>query len=280
MRTGIRGTSTVENGQEISLQEIQKLEVQVLSKFIDYCKAHDLKYYIAYGSLIGAIRHKGFIPWDDDIDVIMPRYDYEKLLGMTDRVAEHMLLASRYNRPQWPYLFAKCYDSKTEMVEEGYDSGVIGVYIDIFPVDGLPNNIFFRKLHMYWLRFLYGMFVTVQKDNLKATTPLRAVLKKILFPLANYIGRIRLRDYIDYFIRCHPFSESEFVAVQSTDANCLKQVMKCHVYSETAMCKFENLDVIIPGGYDEMLRTIYGDYMKLPPVEQQVSHHNYVIRLK
>lgn len=94
MRTGIRGTLTVENGQEISLQEIQKLEVQVLSKFIDYCKAHDLKYYIAYGSLIGAIRHKGFIPWDDDIDVIMPRDDYEKLLGMTDRVAEHMLLAS------------------------------------------------------------------------------------------------------------------------------------------------------------------------------------------
>lgn len=116
-----------------------------MSKFIDYCKAHDLKYYIAYGSLIGAIRHKGFIPWDDDIDVIMPRDDYEKLLGMTDRVAEHMLLASRYNRPQWPYLFAKCYDSETEMVEEGYDSGVIGVYIDIFPVDGLPNNIFLES---------------------------------------------------------------------------------------------------------------------------------------
>ena len=266
--------------EELSLETIKRIEFELLIKFADLCDTLNLRYSLGGGTLLGAIRHKGFIPWDDDIDVIMPRDDYEKLLGMTDRVAEHMLLASRYNRPQWPYLFAKCYDSKTEMVEEGYDSGVIGVYIDIFPVDGLPNNIFFRKLHMYWLRFLYGMFVTVQKDNLKATTPLRAVLKKILFPLASYIGRRRLRDYIDCFIRCHPFSGSEFVAVQSTDGHCLKQVMKGHVYSETAMCKFENLDVIIPGGYDEMLRTIYGDYMKLPPVEQQASHHNYVVRFK
>ena len=270
----------MENGQEISLQEIQKLEVQVLSKFIDYCKAYDLKYYIAYGSLIGTVRHNGFIPWDDDIDVIMPRDDYEKLLGMTDRVAEHMLLASRYNRPQWPYLFAKCYDSKTEMVEGGYDSGVIGVYIDIFPVDGLPNNIFFRKLHMYWLRFLYGMFVTVQKDNLKATTPLRFLLKRILFPLASYIGRIRLRDYIDGFIRSYPFSKSEFVAVQSTDAYCLKQVMKKYVYSGVKLRKFENLDVSIPGGYDEMLRQIYGNYMELPPEEKRITHHSYSVRFK
>ena len=125
------------------LQKMQEVEIDLFKAFIEVCQKLQLKYYLLGGTLLGAVRHKGFIPWDDDIDVGMPRKDYEIFIQKAqDLLPEHYFVQTLYSEPTIPYNFCKIRNSNTTFVEYSIKKLNInhGVYIDVFPLDGYPND--------------------------------------------------------------------------------------------------------------------------------------------
>lgn len=261
---------------KITIEKMQEIEFNLLKSFDEYCQLHDLRYYLAYGTLIGAIRHKGFIPWDDDVDVVMPRKDYEKLLEInpTLRNGQYKLITPK-NRADWPYLFSKLVDTNTLMEESTYKSGKIGVYIDIFPIDGLPDKVCARKWHLIKLKYWHFLLITVQKTNLKGKTKFRSLIKRIIYPIAKIIGINNILKKIEKLITKYDFDLSKYVAVQiALDYGSRECVARENYYS-TERGSFNGCNFNIPSGYNNILTSIYGDYMEFPPEEERTSHHAY-----
>ena len=129
--------------EKLSLEELKKVELDILIWFADICEQEKLNYTLSYGTLLGAVRHKGFIPWDDDIDVAMPRPDYEKFIEYCNTHETHYKLIDIHNDKGYNYLFAKVYDPNTTIVEKYANrfKANYGVYIDIFPVDGFGDDL-------------------------------------------------------------------------------------------------------------------------------------------
>lgn len=263
-------------GKEVTIEKMQEIEFNILKSFDEYCQLHGLRYYLAYGTLIGAIRHKGFIPWDDDIDVVMPRKDYEKLLEIEPvfKGGQYKLATPR-NRDGWPYLFSKLVDTYTLMEESTYKSGKIGVYIDIFPIDGLPDNQLVRKWHMVKLKCWHYLLTTVQKTDLTGKTKIRSIVKRMIYPIAKNIGMNNILDRIQRHITKYDFDSSKYVAVQIAIDYGIRECVLKDDYQSVERRQFGNCDFNIPSGYDSILTHIYGDYMKLPPEDKRVSHHIY-----
>lgn len=264
----------------ISLRDIQKLEINILKEFDAFCQKEKLTYYIAYGSLIGTIRHHGFIPWDDDVDIVMPREDYEKLIDRYEKITDRYVLFSMYNKEHWPYAYAKCVDMNTEMEEATYKSGKLGVYMDIFPLDGVPEDSVRRMLHLQYVNFLHYLLITVQKNNLVGRTFFRGMVKRMLYPVASLIGMDRLIGIIDKRIKKYKYADSKYVAQLTNNMYIKGETMRKECYGKPIIRNFEGLKVKVPRHYDHVLRRIYGDYMQLPPEEERVTHHAYKVKMK
>ena len=130
----------------VSDSELKTIELEILREVAAFCDAHGVRYYLACGTALGAVRHDGFIPWDDDIDLALPRPDYERFLSLF-RSEKHTVLDSRFD-DRYPYAFAKVSDNATCLVENIEQPFPMGVYIDLFPIDGLPANEAERKRHL------------------------------------------------------------------------------------------------------------------------------------
>jgi lipopolysaccharide cholinephosphotransferase len=130
------------------IRPLQMRMLRVLKALDETCKAHDLRYGIFAGSLIGAVRHKGFIPWDDDMDVLMPRPDYERFIEHSrDWLPEPYEFVCAENDPEYPLPFGKIQDASTTLIERRHLSYLGGIYVDVFPLDAVPKNIIARRLH-------------------------------------------------------------------------------------------------------------------------------------
>ena len=267
--------------RNISLQEMQSYVTDILKEFDAFCNEHGLTYYVGYGTLLGAIRHSGFIPWDDDIDVLMPREDYEKLLkyACVDS-AERYEIIGKHNRENWPYPFAKCVDNKTELLETDFNSGMVGIYVDIFPLDGLPKGKLATKLHMAKVKLFHYMLITVQKKSLKGGTALKTIVKHLVYPITKRQGVKYWVEKVDQLGKKHAFDTSKNIASQMICVYGNRECMQRGLYKERLRRSFGKIETWIPSGYDEILTKLYGDYMKLPPEEKRVTHHIYNVRIK
>ena len=251
------------------IKEVQSIELEMM-KFIDeLCRGNNLKYYLAYGTLIGAVRHKGFIPWDDDIDIIMPRPDYEKLIKLMEGDKKNYSLVCVEKNKDYNYPWAKMVDTRTKLIELGkHQEEEIGIWIDIFPVDGLGND----KDKAVEL----AKKMIVQKYRIWTMHAFKN--KGIKGRIMNIIGRQRFNKLMLHYAKKNNFYNSQIVGcIAGWD---LDELTKGEYYHETCEVDFEGCKFFAPKGYHELLTMWYGDYMKLPPEEERVPGHETEIYWK
>ena len=267
--------------KQITLQEMQQYVSNILKEFDLFCNKNGLTYYVGYGTLLGAIRHNGFIPWDDDIDIMMPRSDYEKLMRLSSLDAKGRFeIVSNKNRKNWPYPFAKCVDNYTELEETNFNSGKIGAYIDVFPLDGLPSGNIQRKMHMAYLYFLHYMLITLQKRDLKGSSKLKTIVKHAVYPITKTIGIERMVSKIEKIGKKNSFDNADYVASQMICVYGTRECVRREYYKTRIRHAFGDFEVWIPSGYDGILKSLYNDYMKLPPKKKRITHHIYNVTVK
>lgn len=250
-----------------SLDELKSIELDIMKKIHAFCEKHGLTYYLAYGTMIGAIRHDGFIPWDDDIDIFMPREDYDKFLELFVREQDSLKLAV-VNHTTKPYLgraMSKVIDNRTRLIEMEYkNDDEIGVFVDVFPLDGLPEGSLQKKIHMFKCKLLSKIFYT--KKEIKK----KSVLDKLILLLSSPFNEKLIIDCLVKNMKKYKYSECKEVIVYAAH---YYRIMPKTMFAQKVLHPFEDAMFYIHNGYDELLRMIYGDYMQLPPEKDRIPHH-------
>ena len=266
---------------EFSSDELRQLQLKSLEMalyFRDFCKENNLKFFLCGGGCIGAVRHKGFIPWDDDLDVFMPRDDYEKLSKLWEKKAD----TSRYSycRPDASHhyrnLFATITDNRTTFIKTHQADLDInhGIVLDILPLDGYPDSKMARVCQVFWA-LVYSVFCAqmVPTNHGKFV----GVLGRVLL---NCVPSQKIRYKI------WRFAEKEMSKYKISDCDNITQLCSGPYYMRKKYSKvafekaievdFEGKLMPIPQGYDDYLRSAFGDYLRLPPEEKRVAHHDVV----
>ena len=264
-----------------SMNELQRIEFDLLKIFVAFCEKHNLKYYLSDGSTLGAIRHQGFIPWDDDIDVCMPRKDYDRFIELASKEFTGDVFLQTYKSDKYyTYAFAKLRNSNTTYVETYFKHSKInhGVWIDIFPLDGLMyKDTSKRTLIKYRLKriWLY-VYLCYPRSAIKRVRPLFFYID-IFYNLFMYLFYFLnacsiMTKHIEKKMKKIPYDEAHFVTNYLAGISTRKIFTK-DIFGEGKKVLFEGLEVVVPEKYDEYLKILYGDYMKFPPKEKQVSKH-------
>ena len=260
--------------KEMTLEEIKKVQLDILVYIDKVCKEHNIKYSLGYGTLLGAVRHKGFIPWDDDIDIILKRSEYNKLINTLYEEKDDRYRVFSMKDEGYFYPYAKVSDNKTVIKEKNWpDYRDLGVYIDIFPIDYIPES----KGEEYYnetMQCVNGLY--------NCLTDIAYVHEKAYMRLLKRISRFRgvnkdrekgeqyWKQKID---KMSQLSDSKTTASIVSGKYCPWNKELLVKFTEL---EFENHMFNAVEDYDTMLRSYYGDYMKLPPKEERVSNHDYI----
>lgn len=256
--------------KEINVEGLKKIQLDILTQVAEFCDQNGLKYFIGYGTLIGAIRHKGYIPWDDDIDIVMTRADYQKLLTCF-KVQNLEIVSPELNR-DCPYTFAKIYNTKTQLIELFDIKFDIGINIDVFPLDYFPDDVhesekLMKRIHR--LRCVIGAkgITLVSK---------RSLIKNIILLMGKCVcSFLDYRTFIKKIVvHSQAYNETNFVGNAVWGYGMKERVPK-EIFNDCVNVEFEGRKFKAPIGYDRWLRHIYGDYMQLPPEEKRVTHHAF-----
>ncbi len=257
-------------GAHLSDGELRRVQLGLLVELDRLCRANGLTYYLAYGTLLGAVRHGGYIPWDDDIDVMMPRGDYDQLHEVFAAAAPaHVTLDSPQTRMDWPFPYAKVADDRTELFEPLEDPLPLGVNLDLFPLDALPPNPLVRSLQSGALRLLRW---AVELRYIAAARgrgwhhPLAITVAKPLLRL------LPVRTLVGAFTRTALVGAGDRLGVRVGSYDWSVPAGDLGTPSELS---FEALRFLAPARPEAVLTAMYGDYGQLPPDEQQVSHHAF-----
>lgn len=257
-------------------KELRKIQMDILSYVDKVCHEHNIQYSISGGSLIGAVRHKGFIPWDDDIDIMLTRQEYDKLIkSLSEAYASNekpykILTHSTSNDFKFPY--AKVVDVRTVLKEDVKGCTNFGVFIDIFPIDYIPKrgvNLLFAKM-----RFLYNI-LTLKRLTMNGK---RSFIKNATIKIAQIVlapvSSDRIIDKMDALARKAGEKNTDKMA-------CLvwgygrKEIVPASVHQKHCTLSFEDRSYMAIDDYNTYLTNLYGDYMKLPPKDKQISHHDF-----
>ena len=258
------------------MTELQQTEFEILKEFVAVCEQLRLCYYLVCGSCLGAVKYNGFIPWDDDIDVAMPREDYRVFCQKAPSMLPgHLFLQTNESDKYYPNIFAKLRDSRTTYIEKGMDTLNIhhGVYIDVFPLDGYPSapdeQMRFEK-EKTKLKHKINCIYTNKLD------PLHTLMRS-LRRLCGY--RRRTAQYTAQLIRlcsAYPLSSSELWC-NFGNWQGKKEYAPREQYADGAEAVFEGLKVRVPKNFDAYLTQKYGDWRADLPKEQQYGHHYYTV---
>lgn len=253
----------------------------VMRHFIAICKEHSLTYFCCGGTAIGAVRHHGMIPWDDDVDVFMPRPDYDRFVQIASRqLPDGLELMTPYSKADYPLYFVKLCDSRTTLQEEVEVPCVYGLYIDIFPIDGAPDDIeqaramerrFTKTKHKLEAISSHVSFADYLHLLAQPKEWGRFARKTLAFFCRQAYRRKLLRQ-MEAICRQYDYNSSTLVAVYCGSYGPKEVFPKAWLQGQV-MFAYEDMEVALPSGYDNYLRQYYGDYMQLPPVEKRISHH-------
>ena len=251
----------------IGFEEHRKLELDILIYVAEFCEKNHLRYSLSDGTLLGAVRHKGFIPWDDDIDICMPRPDLEKLIEIFDGENDYRILGPR--DPQARYFFAKVYNVNTIKIENAREDrqDIGGVDIDIFPIDGTSSDPEeFQSLYQRITRMYYRQALVA--SGLKGTW--KHFVQTAGFRILYGDSQTIIQKAIN-LCKTYPYDTSEYVAYYDLFSPGWR--IPAEQYNESVLLVFEGRKFRCSKGYDEVLKMQYGDYMMPPPKNEQVTHH-------
>lgn len=263
------------------IEKIHRLELMLLKDFDSVCAEHHLKYFVYGGTMIGAVKYRGFVPWDDDIDLAMPREDYEALAKLgSDAFPDRVVLQDPARDNKSPYLYLKLRLRDTKCVEYGFHRLKIehGIYLDIYPIDKLPAEPSVLKKQFTRFQRLARIYVRRQcpyltKSGSGLKYVVRSSLLKMTFVVLHLIPRRRL---LHRLIRLSTQYNSGDSNIYGNYFNA-RPVNIFHEISPAVPGSFENIPVLLPADWEGFLRRRYGDYKSTPPNEKRVGHRPYVL---
>ena len=259
--------------EEKLLKKLQQVETEMIVAFDAFCEQHQINYTLAYGSLIGAVRHHGPIPWDDDVDIIMTRADYDRFIELwrtnpmpgyyLQEIGKHAISNINHAKLRKD---GTVLSSKAEFDEDKHN----GIWIDLFPMDKLPKNRIKRAVMLFWARVRI-----VYTRNYVANGMGKAayVLSKCMLSVPAILKK-KLKDYAeDYILKYNHLSEGYDYINLAAPAG-LNLYFDPKLFEEYIKIDYDGHQFSIVKRYDEMLKLSYGDYMQLPPEEQRICKHN------
>lgn len=254
------------------MNELQKVEFDMLKEVLKICDELNLNYYLVCGSALGAVKYSGFIPWDDDMDIGLMRDEYEVFIkNAQEMLPKHLFLQNHITDPQYPHVFSKIRNSETTYIEKSVAKLPInhGVYIDVFPLDGYPDSeneqITFEQKKLVYQRKLSCVYDVNRNFKSKVGMHLRR--------LCGYHKKTsQIIEKYTYEMKKYSAVKSALICNHGNWQGKLEYAPR-EQYGNGVMMKFEGLDVRVPERYDEYLTQKYGDWRADLPEEQKVGHH-------
>lgn len=267
--------------KELTISEMRAVQLEMLDRLDKVCREHGLRYYLCGGTLLGAVRHKGYIPWDDDIDVNILRPDLDRLLEITGgKLGDGLVIVKPGERKDKSLIFYRIYNEKTLLVSRNQKLGTearTNIFIDVFPVDALPSSSLANKMVYLWSGFLISLGNMSAVGRVVGTSRKKRFVKSLLLPIAKLHSTDRWNEITDRFARKRNYEKARYVGVINTEAahRFNERILKSE-YEPAVEVEFEGKRYPAPKGWDIYLRNLYGaDYMELPPAEKRESHHDF-----
>lgn len=250
------------------MEELRAIQLDILDKIHAFCIERGIRYSLGGGTLLGAVRHKGYIPWDDDIDIMLPRPDYDRFLKEFDRLYSEYTLQTYMNDDSYCFPFAKVYDNRTVLIEDGAQNGI---YVDVFPIDAVPEknlwSQYFMRLRMLEKRVIKTTrFYTFQSGKF---LKLKYLIKRMI-----YGSREEKIKEIEAFYHQYTFGKTIYAGA-ITGRYAEIEIMKTPIFQSYTLLPFEGRKYCAISHYSEYLKQHYGDYMQLPPKDKQISLHEF-----
>ncbi len=272
--------------EALTMKEVQQVSLEILHQVAEVCEAHNWRYSLVYGTLIGAIRHQGYIPWDDDVDIMMPRKDYDVFLNyMHEHRAEYpnLKVFDPKSCKDYPYMIARVSDERYGIKMENEKPYGMGVFIDIYPYDGLGNTkqeavSFGRKGDL-----LSSLCYQATREHFAMETTTTALKKALKFPtylVSKCIGKGYFQKQLAKLEGVKSYDEAQYVGCAVWLSGGEKDIFKREWFDDLVLVPFEQYQFRVPKAYDAVLRHIYGDYMQLPPEKDRIGHHYYTVYRK
>jgi lipopolysaccharide cholinephosphotransferase len=259
--------------------QVQQIILDMMKELLPVIKENGWRYYMLGGTLLGAVRHKGFIPWDDDIDIGMPREDYDAFLAkIGESLPDYLRLDTYESNPEHHYYFSRIVDTRYSMRREGsIEERTENVWVDIFPLDGMPNGAFAREFHQFHLLAVRALYHISCFERVNLQRPNRPLSERIIIRFVQVTGfgrkadtKMKLRK-LDRLLRRYPYEKSDYI-VNFMGQYKFKEMFPKRLYGEGQDYPFEDITLHGPKHYDEILTQMYGDYMTPPKEEDRNAH--------
>lgn len=261
--------------KELTLQELKEIEFDILKMFDAFCKENDIKYYLSHGTLLGAIRYGKFIPWDDDVDLLIPREDYNKMITLFKDNGRYQLFAFEKNQNYY-YPMAKLCDMTTLKEESGYNNGVkLGIDIDLFPLDEWNSNLRKAKKEARYIGRQMKLLTLSKLYKPDSKSSIKRLIKGIVMFFCKGLGSKHYIKKILKASRKSSKSNSNYLGCKVWCVYGERGIIPAEVFADTTYVEFEGEMFPAPAGYDTYLTCLYGDYMPEPPVEKRKTHHGF-----
>lgn len=262
------------------IADFQSELLVLLKEFIKICEKYNLRWWIDSGSLIGTLRHNGFIPWDDDLDVAMPRPDYEKLWSLRDEVNKNgrFLICRTGEKKNYHHRVMQLVDTNTTFIHtrSAHEDIEHGVYIDVLPIDGrAPTKLGF--LNQAFNASLYSIYNIQCLPEYNDGKTVGTIVKIALAIIQNKHLRYKIWKHCEKRMTRWDFDKTEYVCQICCDTRTMRTPFKSEWVRSVKKHQFEDIEVNIPIGADLFLRQYFGDYMQLPPEEKRHPVHNTVL---